>query len=270
MLRSRLPLLPLLLFVLAGPAGAHGVFEVTLTPCTEALCGATAAITLREGVVEVRRDGEVRVEVVAGPPETEFCVVYEPTAGEPVALGNLATDAEGDGVAELGPLDSGITMGLFVLVEGDCAAGTRLFVTAFATDPDATDDGDSDTDEDTDSDSDGDTDGDADTDGDTDGDGDADTDGDTDGDSDGDSDGIPDVEDVDDDNDGVVDEEDADPADPNMFDGVSSSEALRRSYSEERRDLRDDYRSERSHLRDQYRGDRSGLKEDYRERAGEL
>ncbi|HEX9821369.1 MAG TPA: hypothetical protein VGD07_17345 [Methylomirabilota bacterium] len=64
-------------------------------PAVQTGCGSD---TLRKGLVKIERRGEVKVDVVAGPPLTTYDAVLRPLGGGPdVALGTLTTDAAGHG-----------------------------------------------------------------------------------------------------------------------------------------------------------------------------
>jgi hypothetical protein len=251
------------LLLAAGPAAAHEVFEASLLPCTLELCESESSVSLREGEVEVRADGGVRIDIEHGPASTELCVWFE-SGGSGTEVGVVSTDELGNVEDEAGTLEGVFKTGVFYLRDTSCD-GEGLLVTAFyASGEGAEDDSDDDDDgipdyRDDDDNGDGILDED-----DNDGDGIANDD-----DADDDNDGVDDVDDVDDDNDGILDEYDADPDDANIFDD-DTQEELRQSYSAERRALRDEFRAETREMREEYKALNQELREDYQDRRDDF
>ena len=258
------------------PAFAGEVFEISLIPCTETLCGSASTATLREGKVEVSEKGGVKVEIELGPVNADLCVIFEPIGGVSSPIGSLTTDAEGGAEKEVGLLAAQGTMGLFVLTDCTEQPG-RLFVSAFSTTVvDADNDGIPDS-KDSDDDNDGIPDR-KDPDDDNDGVSDQDedeVDNDQDNipgnaDPDDDNDGIPDESDPDDDNDGIPDISDADPDDANVFDDVDSKEELGTAFASERRALQKDMKADQKVLKNEFKQDLEDLKGDFKDRLDDF
>jgi hypothetical protein len=252
------------LLLAAAPVAAHEVFEASLLPCTPELCESEAAASLREGEVEVRADGGVRVEIEHGPVSTDLCVWFE-SGGSATEVGVVTTDAFGNVEDEAGVLEGIFKTGVFYLREISCE-GPSLFLTAFAVSRSALEDDRDDDDDGIPDERDDDDNGDGILDED-------DNDGDgihNDDDPDDDNDGIDDVEDIDDDNDGILDEDDADPDDANVFDDEYTTDGLKQSYSAERRALRGKFRTEMRETREEYKALNQALREDFKDRKDDF
>lgn len=231
---------------IASPAGgwASDVFEVSLIPCNEALCGMPSETVFREGKVEVGDEGGVEVVLRHGPPNESLCLEFQPWGSQARELvGDFHTDEEGNAEAEVGVLDVCGEMGLFLVT--DCSENA-LLVTGILTHPEDSGDDDEVDDEDE---------------GDHGGNGDL---------EDPDDDGVPNDEDPDDDGDGISDVEDAHPDNPNHFDDVHTSSDLRAAYRDRKRTLKTDHSRALQELKEEQREEKRELADDYRERNGEL